>query len=556
MAEVIGTVAAVLQLTQAAATTALQVYEFFSVIHNAPQEISTLSRDVRAFYTLFHNLETSLGSAGVKAAIDRDVEIETALKTLIDPISNCRAALSRMKDKLSPHLRADISSVQVSKQDSEAGRPISVERLRMRSGNVSWFFKRKEVFASALELERTKATFGDAMGSITLLLALKQSTIKSESRVIAQNHDFNDDAGSALSNYATSIVDVQQDESSVKKPLGRSIARTEKPKTDTQTRIKLARELKIGIDGNSKFVVKAVLQHVDVDVRGRKGRTALSHAAEAGNVEITKLLLEEGASISARQYSVSGWAGGHNPHHCSGITPLHWAARKGHKQVVELLLQYGANPNARGTAGRAPIQEASCGNHIEVVKLLLSKKADVNAQSYYDGWTSLHEAVFAKRIQLVQLLIASGALLNVHLIYPDEKAPLHFAVALQSLRITKMLLEAEADPNVLMVEDITPLHLAAAAGWIPGIELLVSFGADLDARDTFTHETPLHKSARNRQVRAIEKLCGLGANREAKNCDGQSYADILECATEDPKEWAVHNSRASYFRQQNDSARP
>jgi hypothetical protein len=216
------------------------------------------------------------------------------------------------------------------------------------------------------------------------LLALKQSTIKSESRVIAQNHDFNDDAGSALSNYATSIVDVQQDESSVKKPLGRSIARTEKPKTDIQTRIKLARELKIGIDGNSKFVVKAVLQHVDVDVRGRKGRTALSHAAEAGNVEITKLLLEEGASISARQYSVSGWAGGHNPHHCSGITPLHWAARKGHKQVVELLLQYGANPNARGTAGRAPIQEASCGNHIEVVKLLLSKKADVNAQSYYD----------------------------------------------------------------------------------------------------------------------------------------------------------------------------
>jgi hypothetical protein len=114
------------------------------------------------------------------------------------------------------------------------------------------------------------------------LLALKQSTIKSESRVIAQNHDFNDDAGSALSSYATSIVDVQQDESPAKKPIERSIARREKPKTGIQTRIKLARELKIGIDGNSKFVVKAVVQHVDVDVRGRKGRTALSHTAEAG----------------------------------------------------------------------------------------------------------------------------------------------------------------------------------------------------------------------------------------------------------------------------------
>lgn len=168
MAEVVGTVAAVLQLAQAAATTALQVYDFFSVIKNAPREIRNISKDVHAFYTLLNNLAKSLLSPSVVAVVDRDAEIEIALKTLLDPIKNCRAALNRMKHKLSPHLKPDVSAVQVSSEDSEGGSPIPVERSRIRSANVSWYFKRKDVFATAIELERTKSTFGNAMGGITM----------------------------------------------------------------------------------------------------------------------------------------------------------------------------------------------------------------------------------------------------------------------------------------------------------------------------------------------------------------------------------------------------
>ena len=157
---------------------------------------------------------------------------------------------------------------------------------------------------------------------------------------------------------------------------------------------------------------------------------------------------------------------------------------------------------------------------------------------------------------MLKILIENGALLNVQLIYPDEKAPLHFAVALQSLEMTKMLLEGGADVNIWMVENITPLHLAAAAGWIQGIDLLVAFGADINAADMFTQETPLHKAARNIRAIAIDKLCELGANEEEENCEGQTYIDILVCAKSNPQEWRVHNSRGSYLRQQDDSPRP
>lgn len=160
----------------------------------------------------------------------------------------------------------------------------------------------------------------------------------------------------------------------------------------------------------------------------------------------------------------------------------------------------------------------------------------------------MHEAVFAKHIYMLRILIESGALLNLQLIYPDDKAPLHFAVALKSLEMTTMLLEGGADSNILMVGNISPLHLAAAGGWTQGIDLLLSFGADINAADMFTQETPLHKAARNIRKAAIDKLREQGANEAVENCDGQTYGEILVCAESNPKQWKVHDSRAAYLK--------
>lgn len=136
MAEVVGTVAAVLELTKTTASTALQVYEFFSVIHDAPREINTLSQDVHAFYSLVQNLAVSLETISVRSVVENDEEVESSLKTLVKPMGNCCTALRRMKDKLGPYVKSEVSW-----QESGSSQPTSIERLWMKSGgNITWFF--------------------------------------------------------------------------------------------------------------------------------------------------------------------------------------------------------------------------------------------------------------------------------------------------------------------------------------------------------------------------------------------------------------------------------
>ena len=72
--------------------------------------------------------------------------------------------------------------------------------------------------------------------------------------------------------------------------------------------------------------VKALLaQGTPADAKYRYDRTALSFAADRGDVEIVKLLLERGADVNAKDTFYSA-------------TPLTWAAANGHVEVVRLLL--------------------------------------------------------------------------------------------------------------------------------------------------------------------------------------------------------------------------
>jgi hypothetical protein len=76
--------------------------------------------------------------------------------------------------------------------------------------------------------------------------------------------------------------------------------------------------------------VKALLdQGVEVDARFRYDRTALSFAADRGNLEIVTMILERGADVNAKDTFY-------------GVTPLTWALEKEHVEIARLLLEKGA----------------------------------------------------------------------------------------------------------------------------------------------------------------------------------------------------------------------
>ena len=88
-----------------------------------------------------------------------------------------------------------------------------------------------------------------------------------------------------------------------------------------------------------------------------------------------------------------------------GDTPLH---RAGNLEVVKLLVAQGADVNAKNKDERTPLHEmlwrerGNASNTLEIVKFLVSNGADVNAQERY-GYTPLH---LAKDIEVVKYVMA------------------------------------------------------------------------------------------------------------------------------------------------------
>lgn len=163
-----------------------------------------------------------------------------------------------------------------------------------------------------------------------------------------------------------------------------SVALVEENKKSTDP--KYVEELIAAVRRRSILSVELLLQHIDVNARDlRDGRTAVSVAAEIGDVEITKLLISHGASVNIRQYSLSkrslGSALNERPVMVSGRLPICWAVTKRQSAVVKLLLNHGASPNARTTAGRIVIQEACYANDPTSVRMLLEAGADVDGSN-------------------------------------------------------------------------------------------------------------------------------------------------------------------------------
>lgn len=105
--------------------------------------------------------------------------------------------------------------------------------------------------------------------------------------------------------------------------------------------------------------------YVRVDSRDEDGETALIEAAEAGQLEAVRWLLDHGARPNLQDLE--------------GETALLEAAEEGRVQVMRLLLDRGARIDHHDLRGRTPLMAAVQGGHLEAVALLLDRGAAVGA---------------------------------------------------------------------------------------------------------------------------------------------------------------------------------
>ncbi len=163
--------------------------------------------------------------------------------------------------------------------------------------------------------------------------------------------------------------------------------------------------------GAAPVVGELVKAGTTVNAANKRGINAVTAAAEAGDVNVLRILLEHGADPNSKAaIRESG----------SEVTALMAAAQLGHFEFVRMLLAGGADVNMQTVHGNA-VSFAAFTQRQDVLRLLLDHRADVNVRGLRilsfrkdTGLTPLMYAAYTERNDptMVQWLIERGADVN------------------------------------------------------------------------------------------------------------------------------------------------
>jgi ankyrin repeat protein len=284
----------------------------------------------------------------------------------------------------------------------------------------------------------------------------------------------------------------------------------------------------------------------NLDAKDVLGKTALLYAADIDKHTIVTHLLARGANpnlpdgtgatplIVASKHGFANavrvlikhglaWINHADRH---GATALWYACYYGNETVVEMLLQARARPNYVGTHRKTPIIAAAEQMQTACAKLLLEHPYIVLDAVDHEGKTALRYAGETNNLELVRLLIQTGADLNARTTI-DHTTTLMAACSLGHLRIVDELLN---DPSIRIdatdYADRTALYHACPYTSI--VKKLVEKEASVRGLDRF-HKTVLMRAAQIGNLDTLKILLGKKPDIDCIDADGHTalaYASI------------------------------
>lgn len=216
-------------------------------------------------------------------------------------------------------------------------------------------------------------------------------------------------------------------------------------------------------------VAELIKNGEDVNAIDEDGRTALHFAVYYNHYGTVKMLLDSGANVNVKEHSHEGGFGGW------GWYPLHLALRNEDRDMIRLLIDHGADVNAVRTDGWTPLYTAAYHGQPDMIALLISKGANVRVGNS----EPLRIALSQNKLEAAKVMLEHGADVN------GRDGAGRTALELASgddISAVKLLIEKNAKVNLADNEGKTPLFEAAYAGRVDIAKLLISKGANVNAR--------------------------------------------------------------------------
>lgn len=264
-------------------------------------------------------------------------------------------------------------------------------------------------------------------------------------------------------------------------------------------------------------------------------------ARTRAGVDSLRVLLEQGADVNATYQD--------------GATALHWISHWDDLEGADLLIRAGANVSMANDLGATPLWSAAVNGSAAMTRKLLQAGADPNARLLL-GETILMQASRTGNPEVVALLIDAGADVNARAPIHDNVGPcplpdvFEFQTFIPNTRHGLLPEELERISTMqcgLQAGHQTALMWAAAHGQAEVIEVLLSNGADIDARsDVWAHlqavpphplfeyqrsflfggMTPLLHAARAGDLASVKVLAAAGADLNDADARGLTAISV------------------------------
>lgn len=212
-----------------------------------------------------------------------------------------------------------------------------------------------------------------------------------------------------------------------------------------------------------------------IDSHDTEGNTLLILAVINIQVDIVKMLLDEGADVNAPD--------------TKGMTALHYAVLAENEAIVQMLVARGSYLNGRNDNFETPLSVAVVQRNVNIVNILLQKQANVNISDAF-GNTPLHCAATLGYEDIVSSLLDNGRDLDLDSKNVEEYTPLMLAIKNGYEDIAMKISEKGANMTIMGTDNIPPIIVAVQQGYIDLIRYFIKHDVDLNSTDS-SNNTPL-----------------------------------------------------------------